>query len=231
MYKFTHKTDSASVQPQPDRQSGSTSRIKLLSYVNSKSFNVGAGLFMASLWGVFAYRHVMAFLTFNDWTYLVIAGSETIIAAFFIFRSAPATVSHDPFDWVFGVAGTFTPLLFIPASWGILPGAKYLIAIGVVLQILGLISLNRSLAMVAAKRTIKTSGMYRLVRHPLYAAYFFVFTGYSLANTTIWNIVIYSISMGLLLSRIQREERHLLTDPIYADYAQRVRWRVLPYAY
>ena len=124
---------------------------------------------MAVLWGWFAYRHLLAFHHTGEWAYVLVCGSETLTAAFFVFRSAPMTVSVDPLDWLFGIAGTFTTLLFFPAPWGLLPIAKNLIVFGTVLQIFGLISLNRSFALVAAQRELKTRGMYRFVRHPLYA--------------------------------------------------------------
>lgn len=240
MSSFRNLGDSASIRggPQvaynpvnPASQTNTIDKGILWNCIISRPVNLGLSLLVASLWVLFAYNHIKAFSVSDDWTYLLVAGSETLAAAFLVFRSAPDTVSNDPFDWFFGIAGTFIPLLLIPASWGLLPLAKNLIVLGFGLQILGLISLNRSLAIVAAKRTIKTSGMYKFVRHPLYAAYLVIFTGYILANTTVWNSAIYCLTIGLLLTRIAREEKHLLLDPVYAEYAQRVRWRILPYAY
>ena len=190
--------------------------------------HAGIGIFMAMLWGWFAYRHVAAFQATGESTYLILCVSETLSAAFFMFRSTPTTVSVDPLDWFFAIAGTFTSLLFSPADWGLLPSARQLITLGTVLQIFGLISLNRSYALVAAKREVKTSGMYRFVRHPLYASYLLTFTGYLLANTTPVNFIIYAMTMGLLYVRLTREERHLILDPKYAEYTRQVRFRVIP---
>ena len=186
---------------------------------------------MAALWGLFAYRHLLAFQNTGEWAYLVISVSETLSAALFVFRSAPVTVSTDPLDWFFALVGTFMPLLFIPASWGLLPAAKNLIVLGIALQIFGLLSLNRSYALVAAKRKIKTKGMYRVVRHPMYASYLVLITGYILSNTTWWNFLLYVMSLGFLFVRMVREERHLAVDPVYAEYAQRVRYRVIPFVF
>ena len=186
---------------------------------------------MAMLWGGFAYRHVVAFKETGELTYLILCVSETLSAAFFLFRSTPTTVSVDPLDWFFAIAGTFTALLFSPSAWGLLPAARNLISLGTVLQIFGLISLNRSYALVAAKREVKTTGMYRFVRHPLYASYLLTFTGYVLANTTPMNFIIYVITMGLLYVRLTREERHLILDPTYAEYTRQVRFRVIPHVF
>lgn len=202
-----------------------------LRVADSKAINVLIGLAMASLWGLFAYRHLMAFGASGEWAYLVICVSETLTAGLFLFRSAPVTVSKDPLDWLFALGGTFTALLFAPSGWGILPAAKILILLGTVMQIFGLISLNRSFALVAAKREIKTRGMYRLIRHPLYASYLIVFTGYILTNTTWMNAAIYVMTMAFLFVRLQREEKHLSLDPKYAEYMRLVRYRVIPFIF
>ena len=115
--------------------------------------------------------------------------------------------------------------------YGALPQAEILIMLGTMLQIAGLISLNRSFAIVAAKREIKTSLMYRIVRHPLYASYFLIFGGYVLVHTTTTNIVIYMITMFFLCLRIFREERHLSLDPVYRSYMLDVRYRVIPFVF
>ena len=118
-----------------------------------------------------------------------------------------------------------------PADYGVLPQAEILIALGTAMQIAGLVSLNRSFALVAAKREIKTRWMYRIVRHPLYASYFLLFSGYILTHTTILNVVIYLIMVSFLSLRIIREERHLSQDPEYLDYMSNVRYRVIPYLF
>lgn len=192
---------------------------------------ISTGLLMATLWGIFSYRHALAFDQSGEWAYLLIAISETMTAAFFLLRSAPTTVSSDPLDWLFGIAGTFTPLLFSPSQWGLLPEARHLIMLGITLQIVGMLSLNRSFALVAAKREVKTNGMYRYVRHPLYASYLLMFTGYVLSNTTPFNVVLYIMTIGLLYVRLVREEKHLSIDTGYAAYMQQVRFRVIPFIF
>lgn len=202
-----------------------------LRVVDSKTIHMLSGLAMASLWGLFAYRHLMAFSAAGEWTYLVVCFSETLTAGLFLFRSAPVTVSKDPLDWLFALGGTFTALLFAPSAWGILPAAKILVVLGTVMQIFGLVSLNRSFALVAAKREIKTRGMYHFIRHPLYASYLIIFTGYILTNTTWMNFALYVMTMTFLLVRLQREEKHLSLDPKYAEYMLLVRYRVIPFIF
>ncbi|MGH8810119.1 MAG: methyltransferase family protein [Noviherbaspirillum sp.] len=199
--------------------------------LHSRAFNFIAKLFLALAWASFAYVHFLAFRTTHDASLLVFAVAETLIVAFYIFRSDPKTVSLVPFDWAVAIVGTFAALFFQPSPDGILPAARNFIAVGALIQIIGVLSLNRSFALVAAKREIKTRGMYRFVRHPIYAAYCVIFSAYVLAHTTPWNVFIYSLTISCLLMRIAREERHLADDALYRDYMRRVRYRVIPFVY
>lgn len=186
------------------------------------------GILLALAWGAFSYAHLRAFKTTGNWTYLLFCAGETLAAVFFLIRSAAVTVSHAPIDWLLAIGATFAPFLFVPAAPGVLPQANLLIVAGVSVQIAGLLSLNRSFALVPAKREIKTAGMYRIVRHPLYASYLVSFTGYVLANTSIANLVVYVSAISLLFFRLLREEKHLALDPEYRAYMQQVKYRIVP---
>lgn len=199
--------------------------------LRSKVLNVAIGVFLGAVWGYFAYRHLVAFQAYGIWAHLFYGCVETLIAAFFICRSVPQTVSTNPFDWLIAFAGSFAPSFFTPEPWGILAGATHIIFLGLALQLLALLSLNRSLAIVPAKRRIKTAGMYAFVRHPMYASHILAMTGYVLASTSIANVVVYAVAMGALLLRIVREEKHLALDPLYRQYMARVRYRLVPFVF
>lgn len=188
-------------------------------------------MLLAAFFGCFAYAHFSKFQETREWALLLVVISETLTAGFFIFRSNPKTVSLAPSDWLVAIAGSFAPLFLRPATWGMFPPASIAIALGTMLQIISLLSLNRSFALVAAKREIKTAWMYRIVRHPLYASYFLVFGGYVLVHTTLANLLVYAITMGFLCVRIFREERHLALDPAYRAYMLEVRHRLVPFMF
>jgi protein-S-isoprenylcysteine O-methyltransferase Ste14 len=82
--------------------------------------------------------------------------------------------------------------------------------------------------MTAAIRGVKTGGLYRLVRHPLYLSYSIAFGGFVLNQMTWHNTMIYSAALLLWVLRILAEERLLMRDPTYRGYAERVRWRLVP---
>jgi protein-S-isoprenylcysteine O-methyltransferase Ste14 len=196
--------------------------------LRSRHAPVFLGMLLAFAWGMFSYAHLLGFKATGDWTYLLFCTAETIAAVLFLVRSEAVTVSRAPLDWVLAISATFAPFLFTPAASGILPQAKLLLVWGSSVQIVGLLSLNRSFGLVPAKREIKTAGLYRIVRHPLYASYFVSFTGYVLANTSIANLVVYASAIGLLFFRLLREEKHLALDPEYCAYMKRVKYRIVP---
>lgn len=212
------------------RQGGKADTSALSKILHSQRLHVYSGMLLATVYGFFAWAHFNKYLETGEWTLLLVVLSETLATGFFIFRSTPQTVSSAPSDWLVAIAGTFAPLLLRPAR-GVFPAASSIIALGTLLQIVSLLSLNRSFALVAAKREIKTAWMYGIVRHPLYACYFLVFGGYVLVHTTLANMLIFVATMGLLWVRIQREERHLALDPAYRTYMLRVRYRLVPFVF
>ncbi len=198
---------------------------------NTKHPALLVGILLAFAWGLFSYLHMLAFRQTGDWTYLLFCIAETLSATLFLVRREAITVSTAPLEWALAISATFTPFLFAPATWGVLPSAKVLLVAGIGAQIAGLLSLNRSYGIVPARREIKTSGMYRLVRHPLYAAYFITFTGYVLTNTSAANVFVYVAEIILQSFRLLREEKHLSTDLAYCAYMKRVKYRIVPFVF
>ncbi len=194
----------------------------------SRTVSVLATAALASVWLLFSVAHTRAFNATGDWAYLLFVASETLVAALFMLRSEPAAVSHSPLDWALAIASTGAPFLFAPSGDGLLPAARVLIVAGVLLQICGLLSLNRSFGLVAARRQIKTSGLYRWIRHPLYASYLLSYVGYVLSNSSLGNAVTCLLASMLLLARLVREERFLSRDSEYLLYMRHVKYRILP---
>jgi protein-S-isoprenylcysteine O-methyltransferase Ste14 len=151
-----------------------------------------------------------------------------LVATLFVLRSEPAAVSASPFDWSIAIGSTVAPFFFAPSGEQLVWYGRTFIVIGVLVQIIGLLSLNRSFGLVAARRTIKTGGIYQLVRHPLYASYLLTYVGYLLINGSAGNILICLIAACLLVLRMMREERFLARDADYRIYMRQVKYRLLP---
>ncbi len=65
----------------------------------------------------------------------------------------------------------------------------------------------------------------------MYAGYTLTHVGFLLAFPSWENATIYFFALILQVVRIAREERVLMRDPIYATFAKRVRYRLLPGIY
>jgi protein-S-isoprenylcysteine O-methyltransferase Ste14 len=81
----------------------------------------------------------------------------------------------------------------------------------------------------SAEQQVIATGPYAYVRHPMYSAAVLLFAATPLALGSYWGLLTTIPLLGLLIWRLLDEERVLRRDlPGYADYCQRVRWRLLP---
>ena len=104
-------------------------------------------------------------------------------------------------------------------------------AVGAVLAIASLYCLGRSFAILPSLRPIQTSGMYRLVRHPIYVSYLVMALGTIVRHFTAYNVCVALAGIALMGCRITFEERRLKQDSLYRDYMTAVRYRLIPGLY
>lgn len=75
-----------------------------------------------------------------------------------------------------------------------------------------------------------SSGPYALVRHPMYVGVLVMITGVPLALGSWWGLAVIVLMTPVLIWRILVEEKLLKKDlPGYIEYAQKVRYRLVPY--
>jgi protein-S-isoprenylcysteine O-methyltransferase Ste14 len=187
---------------------------------------------LAMVFALFAYAHLQQFVTQPRLSLILLVGMETILVALFLIRKDPDRTSYSWQAWLTTTAGTLYPLLLRPAEIAedALVG-QIIQTIGVALQIGALLALNRSMGLLPAHRGVKTSGAYRIVRHPLYAAYAVALIGYLINNWSSYNVAVIAIGMAFQIMRIRNEERLLLGYSDYVTFAQKTRWRLLPFVW
>lgn len=148
---------------------------------------------------------------------------------FTVMRRYAHDISTSPYDWLIGFAGTYLVMFYesIDGRDHIVPQVIQLA--GMVMQILALCSLNTSFGTVAANRGVKTQGLYRFVRHPLYSAYVVSYLGFVINHPSGWNLALYAAQFVFFLLRAKAEERLLLRSEEYRAYSSQVRWRLIPF--
>lgn len=159
--------------------------------------------------------------------------SEGLAVALMLLRKPARRIDVTPYAAGVAFLGTSAPLLVTAPGGGWIPSSlgAAVMAAGLLLNISAKIALNRSFGLAAANRGVKRTGPYRLLRHPMYAGYALTQAAFLLLNPSLWNLGVYALSWGLQVLRICAEERLLLEDPAYRDYAGEVRFRLIPGVY
>ena len=101
-------------------------------------------------------------------------------------------------------------------------------ALGLMLVVVGKISLGRSFGLVPANRGVVVRGPYTVVRHPIYTGYVITHAAFLMANPSPWNVSVILIADTALVLRALMEERVLSNDAEYQGYCRRVGWHLVP---
>lgn len=168
----------------------------------------------------------------SNWYPVLMLLSEGLNVLLLLIRRPTDRISTRFSDWAIAAAGTYLALLVNKGGTPLLGDlGAILILVALALQVAAKLSLLRSFGLVAANRGVRVGGLYRLVRHPMYAAYMLSHAGFLLLAPLLWNVTVYAAAWSLLIARIYAEERVLSEDPRYAAFKQRVRYRLIPFVF
>ena len=196
-------------------------------------FNTTANISLSLLYVYFLLRHSLAIKS-GDISPIVIIfiTMETLAVLLLMNRTDPVKRSTSAIAWTAAFSGTFIPLLLSPYGTPVSSIAgDILMMAGGILAIISYLSLNFSFGISPALRNVKTKGLYSLVRHPMYLSYFVLYTGYLGISFSPFNAAIVMAMFALLGLRIHYEEKLLMTSDDYRTYAEKVRFRMLPYIF
>ena len=137
------------------------------------------------------------------------------------------------------------PVMFVVSAldhrfgWSPVPAAvclagDVLVAVGLVLGTLVVIQNGYAAANITVEpgQTLASTGLYGLVRHPMYTGNVIMMIGVPLALGSYWGLVLVIPVLIALVLRILDEEE-LLRDELagYSEYTRHVQYRLVPYVW
>ena len=122
-------------------------------------------------------------------------------------------------------------------NWYVLP--RFVVIIGVVLFLLSYILyaivlkqntyLSRTIKVVDNQKVIDT-GLYGIVRHPMYSATLILFLSMALVLGSVYSLIIFLAYPFIIAKRIKSEEKFLSKELSgYEEYTKKVKYRLIPF--
>ncbi|HVJ26749.1 MAG TPA: isoprenylcysteine carboxylmethyltransferase family protein [Vicinamibacterales bacterium] len=183
------------------------------------------------LFSIMAVRFGSDFINTGRLTGLFLLASEALVVVLTVFRRSAVAVDRSFKARVLTIVSILGPPLLAPAAVAPLAAEGITVALscaGLAVVIAGKITLGRSFALLPANRGVVSTGLYKIVRHPIYMGYLVTHVAFLVASPSVWNIVALVAADAALLFRAVCEEQTLALDPAYREYQTRVRWRVAP---
>ena len=204
---------------------------------------LGAVLFLAA--GTVDY--------WQAWVLLLVACLSTAIPTIYLWRTNPVALERRMragptaesrvvqkvliVGWYSSLASAFVvSALDHRFGWSTVPTAicligAALVALGLVVQMLVVIQNSHAAAAVRIQsdQKVASTGLYGLVRHPMYTGNVILMLGIPLALGSYWGLVFVIPALIMLAMRISDEEKMLREELTgYREYTETVRYRLAP---
>jgi len=193
--------------------------------------DIAARAAIVVLFSLMAVRFGADFLSTGRVTGLLLLVSEMLVVVLTVMRRSAAAVDRSMRARLLTAVSMLGPPLLQPTQVAALLPQSVTIAasvVGLAVVIAGKMTLGRSFGLMPANRGVVSSGVYRVVRHPIYLGYLITHVAFLLATPSAWNIAALVAADAALLLRAVCEEQTLSRDSQYRAYQQLVRWRVCP---
>jgi protein-S-isoprenylcysteine O-methyltransferase Ste14 len=186
---------------------------------------------ICALFTLLSVNILIGFLKTGRVTGLLLLASEFLVVALTFARRPAALVDRSAGATVVTFVSVVGPLLLRATDEaGLLPDVATagLTAVGLIVVVIGKMTLGRSFGLVPANRGIVIAGPYAFVRHPIYSGYLVTHVAFVLAHPYVWNVALVVVADTALIVRALVEERVLDHDARYRAYCQRVGWHFVP---
>ncbi|HMC78823.1 MAG TPA: methyltransferase [Vicinamibacterales bacterium] len=218
--------------PRPSRSSGYGLRVQAPRGVPRRDLGeLVAKILIVTLFSSMAMRLAQDAAQTGHVTGMLLVASEALVVVLTMIRRTAGAVDRTMKARLLTAFSTFGAPLVRPMSGAAIAPESLTIAVaavGLIIVVLGKLSLGRSFGLAPANRGVVSTGMYRFMRHPIYLGYLITHIGFVAANPADWNLIVLFAADLALMFRAVCEERTLAEDPAYRDYMQRVRWRIIP---
>lgn len=222
--------------------------------------NAGKGLASAALglivFGGLLFGPAGTLHYWQAWVFLAVFALSTWIPSLYLLRTNPAALERrmraGPLAETRTVQRVLMAAIFVcfPAmfvvsaldhrfGWSSIPAAVCLLGdalVGIGLGVAMMVVIQNGYAAanvtIEAGQALVSTGLYGLVRHPMYTGNVIMMVGVPLALDSLWGLVFVIPGVIVLVLRI-RDEEQLLTQELsgYREYTARVRYRLLPYVW
>jgi len=187
----------------------------------------------------------------NGWLFMVLLFVPILIVGAVLFVKSP-TLLKERLDskenqtaqkWVVGLAAILFLAGFIVAGldfrfgWSCVPTPAVIVAAAIMIISYALYAevlrenayLSRTVKVTEGQKVIDT-GLYGIVRHPMYAATIWLFLSIPVLLGSMWAILCFAPYVAVIAARITNEEK-ILTAQLqgYAEYKQKVKYRLIPF--
>jgi protein-S-isoprenylcysteine O-methyltransferase Ste14 len=215
------------------------------------------GLLSAALglvaFGAMLFLPAGTFHYWQAWVFLAVFALSTWIPSVYLMRTNPAALDRrmrGPLAetrprqrMIVAVLFVAFPAMFVVSAldhrfgWSSVPASislagDVLVAVGLGIAMLVVVQNGYAAVNVTVEsgQTLVSTGLYGLVRHPMYTGNVVLMLGIPPALGSYWGLLLMIPGMVVLVLRILDEEE-LLTHELsgYRDYTQKVHYRLLPY--
>lgn len=183
------------------------------------------------LFSMMALRFGSDFLQTGRVTGLFLLLSEALVVVLTVARRSAAAIDRSAWARLLTLVSIIGPPVLVPGAGTALAPELTTVSLsigGLCVVIAGKMTLGRSFALLPANRGVVSTGVYGIVRHPIYMGYLVTHVAFLVASPSLFNLGALVIADGALLARAVCEEQTLALDPQYRAYQARVRWRVAP---
>ncbi|NPA91321.1 MAG: DUF1295 domain-containing protein [Chloroflexi bacterium] len=184
----------------------------------------GIDILVGSIWVVYAALYLSQAWMTRSWANGGLFLFYTLVAFLFIFRR-PARRRARWWQTALALGDAIWPVVWLrPTGHGVWLGTL-LQGGAMLIMLMATLSLGWSFGIAPADRGLQTRGLYRWVRHPLYAGELLFYLGYCTSHPSWHNLVGMGVSLLLVWFRMRWEEAIIQG---YEGYARRVPWRLVP---